>query len=48
MNREKEEWKKELKEEMKKTRKKPNGFRYFTLGFSICALFVSIINLLLS
>lgn len=40
---ERQKWKKELKKEMKEKKKKPNGFQYFSLGFSVCALLVSII-----
>lgn len=41
---EKQKWKKELKKEMKEKKKKPNGFQYFSLGFSVCALLVAIIT----
>ena len=33
-----------LSDEQIEKRKKPNGFQYFTLGFSVCALIVSIIT----
>lgn len=41
---EKQRWKEELKKEMREKRKKPNGFQYFSLGFSVCALLVAIIT----
>ena len=41
---EKQIWKEELKKEMREKRKKPNGFQYFSLGFSVCALLVAIIT----
>ncbi len=41
---EKRKWKEELKKEIREKRKKPNGFQYCTLGFSVCALIVSIIT----
>lgn len=45
----KELWKKELKEEINRNRKenKPNGFQYFTLGFSIATLIFNTIVLIL-
>lgn len=42
---EKEKWKQELRIERQKNKRKPNGFQYFSLGFSVCALIVSIIKL---
>ena len=41
---EREKWREELKKEKQKRRNKPNGFQYFSLGFSVCALVVAIIT----
>lgn len=41
---EREKWIEELKKEKRKRRNKPNGFQYFSLGFSVCALIVAIIT----
>lgn len=40
---ERQKWKEELKK-MREKKKKPNGFQYFSLGFSVCALLVVIIT----
>lgn len=44
MEEERRKWKEELKKEMREKRKTPNGFQYFSLGFSVCALLVVIIT----
>lgn len=44
MEEERRKWKEELKKEMREKRKTPNGFQYFSLGFSVCALLVAIIT----
>lgn len=41
---ERQKWKEELKKEKREKRKTPNGFQYFSLGFSVCALLVAIIT----
>ena len=41
---EREKWIEELKKEKQKRMNKPNGFQYFSLGFSVCALVVAIIT----
>lgn len=44
---ERKKWIEELKKECKENRKKPNGFKYFTLGFSTAVLLVQIIVLII-
>ena len=41
---EKQKWKEKLNKEIREKRKTPNGFQYFSLGFSVCALLVAIIT----